>query len=74
MRHKEPGPAEPEYDPEIEAVAKYVRRLAAYEAFDTIIDMALDNVITMDEAISAYKIDFIDPPDDLPANQSPRQT
>lgn len=35
-------------------VAERFRQLARYDAFDQFVDLALDGVIEMDEAISAY--------------------
>jgi hypothetical protein len=39
---------------EAQMAAKY-ERLSRYEAFDALIDMALDGQVTFDEAISAWR-------------------
>jgi hypothetical protein len=52
-----------EFDPEAHEadVAAYYERQARYEAFDQLIDLALDSSeVTVEEAIKAYKIEFVD--------------
>lgn len=39
-------------------IAARYERLAAIAAFDAFIDMAIDGVITMDEALKAYKDEY----------------
>lgn len=38
-------------------IVEYYRRQARIKAFDQFIDLALDGVVTLDEAIEAYKAD-----------------
>lgn len=37
------------------AVAERYRRIARYEAFDTLVDMAMDGVITLDQAKTEWE-------------------
>jgi hypothetical protein len=39
-------------------LAERYRKMALLETFDTLVDMALDGVITMDQAIEEYKLEL----------------
>lgn len=43
-----------------QAWMNYYRREAQIDAFDKFIDLALDGVVTMDEAIQAFKEEYVD--------------
>lgn len=47
-------------DLELEQLAAYYERQAKYEAFDKLIDMVLDGVITMDQAKVAWESEVLE--------------
>jgi hypothetical protein len=51
-------------------VAERYERIASYGAFDKLVDMALDGQISLSEAISEFKIDYV-PGEGLPDDTEP---
>lgn len=49
-----------DFDEHERQVSERYRQLALYESFDKLIDMALDGVITMDQAKVAWENDEVD--------------
>lgn len=56
-KNKEPGF---DFDEHERQIAERYLQLARYEAFDKLVDMALDGVITMDQAKTAWESEEMD--------------
>lgn len=46
-------------DRELEVLAAYYERQVKYDAFDKLVDMALDGVITMEQAKTAWESEVV---------------
>jgi hypothetical protein len=51
-------------------LAERYRRLSQYDAFDKLVDLALDGQISLSEAISEFKTDYV-PGEGLPDDTEP---
>lgn len=47
-----------DYEEHERQVSERYAQLAKYDAFDQLVDMALDGVITIDEALAGFKYEF----------------